>query len=81
MSNSNGYRTELKTLYRNEDKLYEIIREIPIHNFYRKDGTMVTEYFNGWKNYLNADHVLKTPTHFIFCIMVTDAIIESEEQC
>jgi hypothetical protein len=73
--------THLKTLYHYGDKLYEILREIPVHNFYRKDGTMLSEYFNAWKGHLGADHVLKTQTHFVFCKNVEDAEIISEENC
>jgi hypothetical protein len=73
--------THLKTLYHYGDKLYEILREIPVHNFYRKDGTMLSEYFNAWKGHLGADHVLKTQTHFVFCRNVEDAEIISEEKC
>jgi hypothetical protein len=73
--------TQLKTLYHYGDKLYEIARQIPLHNFYRKDGSMMSEYFNAWKAHLGADHVLKTQTHFIFCKTVEDAEIISEENC
>ncbi len=64
--------TVLKKLYKYGDKLYVVLREIPLHNFYKRDGTMVPEAFNAWKSHLGADHVLKNATHFIFCSTVED---------
>ena len=68
----------IKSLYHYGDNFYVIIREIPIHNFSRKNGTLVSEYFNEWKKHLSADHVFKTQTHFVFCKTVKTAEIISE---
>jgi hypothetical protein len=62
----------MKRLYQNGDKFYVIIREIPLHNLMRKDGSVIAELFNGWKEHLMANHVLKNSTHFLFCQAVDD---------
>ena len=61
-----------KKPYEHNGNLYLIIREMPLHNFTRKDGSIIPEVFNGWKEYLGAEHVLKTKTHFLFCEKVQD---------
>jgi hypothetical protein len=33
--------------------------------------------FNGWKEFLGADHVLRTSTHFLYCETIPD--VEWEE--
>ena len=67
----------MKELFYNNGDFFLIIRRIPIHNFMRKDGSIIPEIFNGWKQWLGADKVLKTQTHFLFCESVKD--IEWEE--
>ena len=62
----------MRRLFQNGDKYYVVIREIPLHNFMRKDGSIVSEAFNGWKEHLGAEHVLKNSTHFLFCQTVDD---------
>ena len=49
------------------DKIYKVLRQIPQHEFLRKDGTIKGEKFNAWKDWLGSDHVLKNNSHFIFC--------------
>jgi hypothetical protein len=56
---------------------YKFIRQIPLHQFTRKDGSIIPEVFNAWKSHLESDHVLKTQTHFIFCETIPD--VEWEE--
>lgn len=53
--------------FRHNDKVYIVLRKIPHHNFQKKDGTVVMEAIQLWKEHTSADHVLKTPTHFVFC--------------
>jgi hypothetical protein len=47
----------------------------------RKDGSIVAEAFNGWKEHLGADHVLKNSTHFLFCQSVMDVEFTVLEDC
>lgn len=61
-----------KRLFRNGDDLYVILRQITISNLSNKDGSIRTELFNAWKEYLGADKVLKNSTHFLFCETITE---------
>ena len=65
-------------LYRHGDKLYKIRREIPTHNFQKK-GTnhLDMEFVKAWRDWLGADHVLRTQTSFLFVEIVED--VEYEE--
>jgi len=67
----------MKELFFNNGKAYLVLRRIPLHNFTTKDGGILADAFNGWKAWLGAEHVLKTSTHFIFCLVVPD--VEWEE--
>ena len=62
----------MKKLFPHNDKLYVVIRELPHHNVLDKDGKVISWIFNGWKEHLGADHVLKTQTHFLYCETVQD---------
>jgi len=65
-------------LYRHGDKLYQVKREIAIHNFLPKGGNVIQMGFvKAWRDWLGVDHVLKTQTHFLFVMNVDD--IEFEE--
>jgi len=73
----------IKQLYKNGDDLYVILREIKISSPSNRDGTLRNELFNVCKNFLAADKVLKTQTHFIYCENVNEAdwedIVEVQE--
>tara|TARA_R110000796_G_scaffold252421_1_gene386705 strand:- start:1357 stop:1581 length:225 start_codon:yes stop_codon:yes gene_type:complete len=65
-------------LYEHGDKLFQIKREIPIHNFIAKNTTHVSmEFVKAWRDWLDADHVLKTQNAFLFVMNVDD--VEYEE--
>jgi hypothetical protein len=57
----------MKPLYFYNGEIYKIIRNISINYFFTKEGTLIRELLNGWKEHLGADHILKTDTHFLFC--------------
>ena len=38
-----------------------------LYYFFDKEGQLIRELLHGWKEYLDADHVLKTDSHFLFC--------------
>ena len=61
----------MKRLYFYNDNVYVILRAIPVSNFYKKEE-LNREFLNDWKEYLDADHVLKTDTHFLFCETVNE---------
>ena len=54
---------------------YRLVRQMPLHQFTRKDGSIIGEKYNAWKEWLKADHVFKTQSHFLFCETVQDAEI------
>ena len=65
-----------RQIFRNGDDVYIILREIAIHNVSRKDGSVIAELFNAWKEHLKADKVLKNATHFLYCETIQDAVYE-----
>jgi hypothetical protein len=75
----------MKQLYYYNNEIYVILRSIPISYFYKKED-LNRELLNLWKEYLEADHVLKTNSHFLFCETVTEPeweeipVTDNEEQ-
>ena len=67
----------MKELFINNGKAYIVLRKIPHHNVTDKQGTIISDMFNGWKEFLGADHVLRTSTHFLYCETIPD--VEWEE--
>jgi hypothetical protein len=68
----------MKPLYKHGDKLYDIKREIPTHNFQQKGTNHLNmEFVKAWRDWLGVDHVLRTQTHFLFVMNVDD--VEFEE--
>jgi hypothetical protein len=57
----------MKPLYFYNGEVYKILRNIPVSYFFNKEGQLIRELLHGWKEYLDADHVLKTDSHFLFC--------------
>ena len=58
------------------DRAYIVKREIPIHNFEQKGTNRLNmELCQAYRDYLGCDHVLRTPTHFLFCETIQDAEI------
>jgi hypothetical protein len=71
----------LKELFRNGDDLYIVLRKIPVHNFKKRGSeTIIPEVFNGWKEYLGADKVLRLNETFLFCETVPEAEIINETE-
>lgn len=66
------YKRDMRKLFAHNGKLYQIIRELPHHNVSDKEGKIIPWLFNGWKEHLGADHVLKTQTHYLYCETVPD---------
>jgi len=58
------------------DRAYIVKRETPIHNFEVKGSNRLNmELCQAYRDYLGCDHVLRTPTHFLFCETIQDAEI------
>jgi len=71
-------------LYKHGEKLFQIKRKIPLHNFI-KDGQTSLEFVKAWRDWLGAEHVLRTQTHYLFVMNVDDVefeeVINSKEEC
>ena len=61
-------------LYKHHDILYVVLREIRLTRFEGMDMEVVKEF----RDFLGADHVLRTQTHFLFCETIQDAEIITE---
>ena len=58
-------------LFNHQGKHYRILREIPFINFDK--GGM--DKIKAWRDFLGADHVLKSRTHYMFCETIQEAEI------
>ena len=67
-------------IYKHGDAAYVILRKKPISYFSAKLGEQPDmDYVKMFMEWVNADHVLRSDTHFMFCETVQDAqIIEDE---
>jgi hypothetical protein len=67
-------------IYKHGDAAYVILRKKPISYFAAKLGEMPNmDYVKIYMEWVQADHVLRSDTHFMFCETVQDAqIIEDE---
>jgi len=61
----------MKKLYFYNGNVYLVLRDIPASNFYNKEE-LNRELLNAWKEYLGADHILKTDNRFLFCETVSE---------
>ncbi len=67
-------------IYKHGDAAYIILRKEPISHFAAKLGEQPNmDYVKIYMEWVRADHVLRSDTHFMFCETVQDAqIIEDE---
>ena len=71
----------LNELFQNGEDVFRVIRRIPVHNFKKRGSeTIISEVFNGWKEYLGADKVLRQNETFLFCENITEAEILNENE-
>jgi hypothetical protein len=78
----------MKGLYFYNGNVYLVLRNISASYFFNKQGELNRELLNAWKEYLNADHILKTDNRFLFCETVpepewneiTNEIIVTDEE-
>jgi len=68
----------MKQLFKHNDKLYVIIRNMASHNFENKDGSINMEVLKEWRDYLGCDHVLKHNERYLLVQTIQDVIIEDE---
>jgi hypothetical protein len=53
-------------LYKHNDKLYLIKRDMGDHNFKNKDKSINMDVLKLWRDHLDCDHVLKKEDRFLF---------------
>jgi hypothetical protein len=79
----------MKKLYFYNDNVYLVLRDIPASYFFNKQGELNRELLNTWKEYLGADHILKTENRFLICEtvpepewneVIDEIIVTDEEQ-
>jgi hypothetical protein len=70
----------MKTVYKHGDAAYIILKQKPISHFARKLGELPNmDYVKMYMEWVQADHVLRSETHFMFCETIQEAeIIEDE---
>ena len=70
----------MRSVYKHGDAAYIILKQKPISHFARKIGEQPDmDYVKMYMEWVQADHVLRSDTHFMFCETVQDAqIIEDE---
>ena len=70
----------MRSIYKHGDSAYIVLKQKPISHFARKIGEQPDmEYVKLYMEWVQADHVLRSETHFMFCETIQEAeIIEDE---
>lgn len=68
--------TGFRTLLRQKDDLFEIIKTFGIDYFYNDERLLNQNLFDEWKSYLDADIALKNGTRFFFCKKIEEIEFE-----
>jgi len=66
----------MKYLFKYNDKLYVIARDMASHNFENKDGSINMEVLKAWRDHMGCDHVLKHNDRFLLVQTIQDAEID-----
>ena len=73
----------MKMLYFYNGEVYDILRALSASYLYNKAGEFKRDLLHLWKEGLDADHVLKTESHFLLCETIKEPewkeIYEQEE--
>lgn len=71
----------MRSVYKHNDSAYIVLQQKPIHHFAKTmdDDHPNMEYVQMYMKWLGADHVLRTPTHFLFCETIPDVDFEIVE--
>jgi len=67
----------MKQLFKHNDKLYLILRDIASHNFENKDGSLNMDVLKAWRDYLGGDHVLKHNNRYLIVETIQDIEYET----
>jgi hypothetical protein len=63
-------------IIQSEEKLYEVKKKIPKHNFKNKDEDQIKSFIKQWREYLGYSKTLQSNTHFIFANIISDVEFE-----
>jgi hypothetical protein len=66
----------MKQLFKYNDKLYVVVRDMALHNFLNRDGSVNMEVLKAWRDHMGCDHVLKHNERFLLVQTIQDAIID-----
>jgi hypothetical protein len=66
----------MKQLFKFNDKLYVVVRDMALHNFLNRDGSVNMEVLRAWRDHMGCDHVLKQNERFLLVQTIQDAIID-----
>jgi len=72
----------IKEVFFASEKAYLILRKLPIYIFTKND-ILNRDKLNLFKEWCGADHVLKTPSHFMFVETIEEAdyeVIDFEDE-
>ncbi len=68
----------MKYLFKHNDNLYLVLRDMPEHNFKNKDGSINMNVLKAWRDHLKGDHVLRHNERYLIVETIQDAQIEDE---
>jgi hypothetical protein len=66
----------MKQLFKFNDKLYVVVRNVPTHNFENKDGSVNMEVLKAWRDHVGCDHVIKHNERFLLVQTIQEAEID-----
>ena len=68
----------MKQLFKHNDKLYIVVRDMALHNLTNKDGSVNMEVLKLWRDHLECDHVLKRNDRFLLVQTIQEAVIADQ---
>jgi hypothetical protein len=68
----------MKQLFKFNDKLYVIVRDMATHNFENSNGSINMEVLKAWRDHLGCDHVLRHNDRYLLVQTIQDAIIDED---
>lgn len=63
-----------------DGRMHKVLRMIPAYSILKKDGSIYHEKLALWKEHTQANHILKTQNHFIFCETVEEISWEDVQE-
>ena len=59
-----------------DNEAYNIVKEISVHNFQNKDGSIQQQVLGMYVHELNCDRVFQQKGKFLICSLIPDVIYE-----